>query len=162
MSVTSRTSWAKQTSGTAQPLFDVSCFTAMRCKAVGSAGTILYTRDGGSTWRGQSNPLVGSATSLSRIECVAPRSCYAIGPPSTVLVTHDGGATWTSHTLPVVVSSSIITNCINASTYPMRGRVNLCRSGLTDVSCTSATTCYLTANPNAVFRTTDGGASWQS
>src|SRR5690348_9233862 len=61
--------WKAQASGTVQPLYAVSCFGALRCKAVGAHGTVLYTRDAGRTWRAQRNPLTGSSTILYRIAC---------------------------------------------------------------------------------------------
>ena len=91
--------WRAESSGTRQPLYAVACLGALRCEAVGAAGTIVSTGDGGATWRAQANPLQGSSTILYRIACVAPSSCYVIARPDTILVTHDGGVTWSSHVL---------------------------------------------------------------
>lgn len=132
--------WRIETSGASQPLFDIACLSALRCKAVGAAGTIRYTRDGGRTWRPQRNPLQGTATSLSRIACVPPRTCYVLAPPATVLVTHDGGASWAARTLPVTATTPTDATCMNATTYEQRGRFNLCRSGLTGIACPNART----------------------
>src|SRR5580700_7637241 len=91
--------WRAESSGTRQRLYAVACLSALRCEAVGAAGTILSTGDGGATWRAQASPLRGSPAILYRIACVAPSSCYVIARPDTILVTHDGGVTWSSHVL---------------------------------------------------------------
>lgn len=169
--------WRTETSGTQQRLDDVACLSAMRCEAVGEAGTILSTTDGGTTWRAQANRLHGSSSVLYRIACVAPSSCYVIARPDTILVTHDGGASWSSHVLPVGVSGANLTDsaCLPGYT-PIGGREALCRLGLLDISCVSAQVCdaVSTAAPaydvdpltatspaaSSIWTTRDGGASW--
>jgi photosystem II stability/assembly factor-like uncharacterized protein len=130
--------WAVQNSGTTKPLFDVACFTLTRCKAVGAAGTIRVTRDGGTTWQTQANPLGGSSTSLTDIACVLPSTCYVLAAPETILVTHNGGATWMTRTIAL------------SGTNP----------NLNDIACVSSQTCYAVAAPNAVYRTSDRGKTW--
>src|SRR5215831_8052536 len=39
--------WRAESTGTRQPLYAVACLSALRCEAVGAAGTILSTGDGG-------------------------------------------------------------------------------------------------------------------
>jgi photosystem II stability/assembly factor-like uncharacterized protein len=164
--------WIAQASGTQQPLFSVSCFDAARCKAVGAGGTLLYTKDGGTTWRRQSNPLAGSSTILYRVACVGSSTCYVIGRPNLVLVTHNGGVTWTVHRIPLPGSSGQLTDsaCVGNLSFDVRGRLALCRLGLLDLACIDARTCYVVATYSvrgqlgdvapAVFLTTDGGATW--
>src|SRR5271165_2828357 len=115
--------WRAENSCTSQRLYGVACLTALRCEAVGAAGTIVATADGGRTWRPQADPLRGSSTALYAIACVAPSSCYVIGRPDTILVTHDGGASWSRHVLPVGVSRTSLTDqaCLPAYT-PIAGR----------------------------------------
>jgi len=160
-------------------LYDVACLSALRCEAVGTAGTIVATADGGRTWRQQANPLRGSAKTLYQIACVAPGSCYVIARPDTVLVTHNGGATWNRHVLPVGVSGTNLTDqaCLTAYTPGLIGRYPLCRLGLLDIACVSARVCYAVstapqaygtspvprtphAPPGSIWMTRDGGASW--
>jgi hypothetical protein len=171
--------WRAENSGTRQRLYDVACLSALRCEAVGAAGTIVSTADGGRTWRAQANPLRGSSKALYRIACVAPSSCYVIARPDTVLVTHDGGAAWSRHVLPVGVSGSDLTDqaCLTAYTPGIIGRPALCRLGLLDIACVSARVCYAVAAappaydvdpipktphaaPGSIWMTRDGGASW--
>lgn len=178
--------WQAQKSGTTQPLYGVACFTAMRCKAVGAAGTILYTKNGGATWRRQRNPLQGTSTILYRIACLAPSTCYVIARPNTVLVTHDGGATWSTHVIPVPGIGTKLTDptCLDAQAYDNRGRLTVCRVGLLDIACVSRDTCFavgtpalppsnptgtscvtvtkcvVVGKPSSVWLTNDGGARW--
>ena len=93
--------WRAENSCTSQRLYGVACLSALRCEAVGAAGTIVSTADGGRTWRAQADPLRGSSAALYAIACAAPGSCYVIARPDTILVTHDGGASWSRHVLPV-------------------------------------------------------------
>jgi photosystem II stability/assembly factor-like uncharacterized protein len=130
--------WAVQHSGTTHPLADVACFTLTRCKAVGAAGTIRVTRNGGTTWQAQANPLAGSSASLTDITCVLPDTCYVLAAPQTILVTHNGGAIWMVRT--VALSGA--------------------NPSLNDIACVTSQRCYAVATPNAVYRTSDGGKTW--
>lgn len=169
--------WHVAHSGTQQPLYAVACLSAQRCEAVGAAGTILSTTNGGATWRAQANPLRGTKTVLYRITCVAPSTCLVIGRPDTILVTHNSGASWSRHVLPVGVRKTDLTDqaCLNATEPSMRGNPVLCRLGLLDLACVSARDCYAVSatsaaydptplkgavQPSSVWLTTDGGARW--
>ena len=170
--------WRADTSGTQQPLYAVACLSALRCEAVGAAGTIVSTGDGGTAWRPQANPLQGSSKILYRIACVAPSSCYVIARPDTILVTHDGGATWSSHVLSLAGVGTSLTSqaCPPGPVGAVSGQP--CRLGLLDIACVSASICYAVATgpagyfyspipvpgqagrPNAIWMTRNGGASW--
>ena len=171
--------WRAENSDTQHRLYDVACLSALRCEAVGAAGTIVATADGGRTWRQQANPLRGSTTTLYQIACAAPSSCYVIGRPDTILVTHNGGATWSRHVLPVGVSGTNLTDqaCLAFYTPGLIGRYALCRLGLLGIACVSARVCYAVsttpqayegtpvprtphAPPSSIWMTRDGGASW--
>jgi photosystem II stability/assembly factor-like uncharacterized protein len=171
--------WRAEHSDTSQRLYGVACLSALRCEAVGAAGTIVATADGGRTWRAQASPLRGSSAALYAIACVAPSSCYVIARPDTILVTRDGGASWSRHVLPVGVSGAGLIDQACLSAYaPIAGRAALCRLGLLDVACASARVCYAvataapaydTADPipktphqaaSSIWLTRDGGASW--
>jgi photosystem II stability/assembly factor-like uncharacterized protein len=167
--------WQAEHSDTRHRLYDVACLSALRCEAVGTAGTIVFTADGGRIWRQQANPLRGSSTTLYKITCVAPSTCYVIGRPDTILVTHNGGASWSRHVLPVGVSGSDLTDKACLPVYPAGGYA-VCRLGLLDIACVSASVCYAVAtaplaydiNPlpkkhaasASIWMTTDGGAKW--
>jgi photosystem II stability/assembly factor-like uncharacterized protein len=172
--------WKLQSSGTSQPLYDIACLTTLKCEAVGAGGTIVATSNAGDTWHAQANPLDGSPAALYRIACVAPSSCYVIARPDTILVTHDGGATWSSHSLGLgLQTGAALTDSACLPDYtPIAGRPELCRLGLLDIACTSATECQAVATTPAAYGTTlvgtaatpassvwstrNGGASWTS
>lgn len=172
-----RLTWQLQTSGTRQPLYDVACLTELRCEAVGGAGAIVATANGGETWQAQANPLDNSSAALYRIACAAPSSCYVIARPDTILVTHDSGATWTSHRLGLGLPTGALTDsaCLPAYT-PIAGRPELCRLGLLGIACVSAADCQAVATTSAaygtevvgaaltaassIWSTRDGGATW--
>ncbi len=168
-----------QASGTQNRLNDVACLSALRCEAVGDAGTIVSTIDGGAAWQARATPPNGASSVLYRIACVAPSSCYVIARPDTVLVTHDGGATWTGHALPVGASSNLTDASCLPNYTPIGRREALCRLGLLDIACVSATVCYVIATttaaydvnaisstthaaPSSIWMTGDGGATWTS
>ena len=167
--------WRAEHSGTSQRLYDVACLSALRCEAVGTAGTIVFTSDGGRIWRRQANPLRGSSTTLYQITCVAPSSCYVIARPDTILVTHNSGATWSRLVLPVGVSGADLTDQACLPVYPAGGYA-VCPLGLLDISCASASVCYAVstaplaydinplpkthAAPASIWLTRDGGAKW--
>ena len=172
--------WRADASGTDQRLYAVACLSALRCEAVGAAGTIVSTGDAGATWRAQANPLRGSSKILYRIACVAPSSCYVIARPDTILVTHDGGGSWSSHVLPLAGVGASLTSqgCLAGTGADIRGRPALCQLGLLDIACVSARICYAVAtgpagyyygpipapswagSSNAIWMTSDGGTSW--
>ena len=138
--------WRTENSGTRQRLYDVACLSALRCEAVGAAGTIVATADGGRTWRAQANPLRGSSTPLYAIACAAPGSCYVIARPDAILVTHDGGAVLEQ---PCAARRRVRRGPhrpgVPCRLYADRGRPALCRLGLLDIACVSARVCYAVA-----------------
>lgn len=60
--------------------------------AVGSAGKIFASADGGKTWRAQNS---GTIADLFDVRFVAPNEGWAAGDGGAVLHTIDGGNTWT-------------------------------------------------------------------
>lgn len=164
--------WTAQASGTKQALFAVACADSHHCTAVGAAGTIVGTSNGGRTWRPDPNPLAGTSTILYRIACVGSVSCYVIGRPNIILVTHNGGVTWNLHRLASPGLGPALTDqtCMSGQAGSLRGRLALCRLGLLDLACPSATTCLAVGTRHVqarigdlapvVFLTTDGGSTW--
>src|SRR5579862_5224094 len=156
-------------------LYDVGCLSASHCFAVGAAGTLLATTNGGGTWHREASP--AGAVPLYRIACVPPASCYVIARPATILVTHDAGVQWTARMLPVHVPGLALAGCVVGDASNPQGEVP-CRLGLLDISCPSALTCYAVAtapggwNTNTLSRragpgsslwlTRNGGATWTS
>ena len=68
----------------------------LRGWAVGSRGTILATRDGGSTWAAQPS---GTWALLWSVQFAADGlHGWAVGREGTILATRDGGSTWAAQT----------------------------------------------------------------
>jgi photosystem II stability/assembly factor-like uncharacterized protein len=160
-------------SGTTSTLYDVGCLSASRCFAVGDAGTLLATTNGGRTWSREASP-AGTAP-LYRIACAPPASCYVIARPDTIVVTHDAGAHWAARALPVDVPELALPGCVVGDASNPQGEVP-CRLGLLGISCPSAQTCYAVAtapggwntNPlsrdagpgSSLWLTQNGGTTW--
>jgi hypothetical protein len=66
------------------------------CDAVGDAGLVVATTNGGASWTAQSS---GTIFNLYGIQCLQPGVCLAVGGGGTAVLTHDG-TTWSSLTLP--------------------------------------------------------------
>ena len=165
--------WQTEHSGTTRTLYDAGCLTASRCFAVGDAGTLLATTNGGRTWHRQTSPV---RAPLYRVACAPPASCYVIARPGTILVTHDAGAHWAARALPVHVPGLALPGCAVGIPTAPQGETP-CRLGLLDISCPSARTCYAVAtNPSgydtepisrtragpgsSLWLTRNGGATW--
>ena len=165
--------WQTEHSGTTRTLYDAGCLTASRCFAVGEAGTLLATTNGGRTWHRETSPV---RAPLYRVACAPPASCYVIARPGTILVTHDGGAHWAARALPVHVPGLALPGCAVGIPTAPQGETP-CRLGLLDISCPGARTCYAVAtNPSgydaeplsrtragpgsSLWLTRNGGATW--
>jgi hypothetical protein len=65
---------------------------------VGGGGTILATRDGGTTWQAQSS---GTQAHLWSVQFLPDgQRGWAVGVGGTILSTRDGGTTWTRNPAP--------------------------------------------------------------
>jgi hypothetical protein len=166
--------WQTEHSGTTRTLYDAGCLTATRCFAVGDAGTLLATANGGRTWHRESLP---TKAPLYRVACAGPASCYVIARPDTIWVTHDAGAHWAARVLPVHVSGLAQPGCVVGDATNPQGEVP-CRLGLLDIACPSARTCYAAATlpggwdttpvsqpggdgpGSSLWLTRNGGATW--
>lgn len=90
------TIWQEQTvvkdnNGRAIDINDIDFVDSQRGWAVGDRGTILATRDGGTTWTAQ---MSGSSQNLRGVDFLDERRGWVVGAWNTVLGTSDGGATW--------------------------------------------------------------------
>ena len=66
--------------------------------ACGRNGTIIHTRDGGSSWQLQKSK---TDYTLSAITFISDKEGWAAGDQGTILFTRDGGNTWTRQDCPV-------------------------------------------------------------
>ena len=171
--VTTTATWHIEHSGTTRTLYDAGCLTASRCFAVGDAGTLLATTNGGRTWHHETIP---TKAPLYRVACAGSASCYVIARPSTIWVTRDAGAHWAARPLPVHVPGLSLSGCVVGDASAPQGE-SPCRLGLLDISCPDARTCYAvatypagfnaepisTTNPgpgSSLWLTRNGGATW--
>src|SRR5216684_3696620 len=87
--------WTVQARGRSDPLYAVSFVNAVTGIAVGSAGTILRTQDGGGPWTAQAS---GTSNDLYGVSFVDANTGTAVGYAGTILYTTDGGEAWTLQT----------------------------------------------------------------
>jgi photosystem II stability/assembly factor-like uncharacterized protein len=91
--VTAGEGWTPQPSGTSKTLHGVSFPDPNNGWAVGAAGLILRTQDGGATWSAQPS---GTASSLTRVQFLSSGIGWAVGANGTILFTASGGSSWTA------------------------------------------------------------------
>lgn len=156
-----------------QQLNAVAAPSADVAVAVGQAGTIIRTINGGTTW----NPVAGVPNvNYSSVRFVDANNGFAVSSNSSVVLqTTDGGATWTEVQSPAsanlggvsfgstqvgwAVGGNQILKTLNAglSFQPQTHAL----AGLVDVSAASPTLAY-TVGGNTIGRTNDGGTNWTS
>jgi photosystem II stability/assembly factor-like uncharacterized protein len=78
--------------------WDVCFVDASNGWAVGSAGTIIHTTDGGARWSQQTTPGSVSGTALRGVWFTSTTNGYTVGDGGIVLATTNGGTTWTAQT----------------------------------------------------------------
>lgn len=124
----------------------VAALDVNNCWVVGGPidgyGTILRTTDGGNTWVRQGSTASIPNVGLLKISAVDINTAWVVGDPGVVLFTNDGGQTWTSK---------------NAGAIP-----DIHLQGVYAIDSDNA---WVTGDPvdgyGTIFRTTDGGATWQ-
>ena len=85
-------------------VYGVSMSDANNGVAVGSAGTIVYTSDGGDTWTAATTTNVG-ANNVRGVSMSDASNGVAVGFDGTIVFTSDGGDTWTAATTTNVGSA---------------------------------------------------------
>jgi len=127
----SQSGWFQQNSGIAQHLWGVHFVDSTTGTAVGNAGTILRTTDGGTTWTSQSS---GTTNRLFAVYFTDPNNGTAVGELGVILRTTNGGESWVSQ---------------------VSGRTR----DLNDVFFTSVTTGYVVGNPDPIPGSDKGGSA---
>ena len=127
--------WTAQTSGVTSNLNDVHFANNQTGWAVGDAGVILNTSDGGQTWLPQAS---GTTQKLRAVFFVNANTGWAVGgsSPKVILKTTNGGSSWQSITA---------TNIVSATIY--------------DIAFNDVNTGWLVAF-DSIYRSTDGGNTW--
>ncbi len=96
-SVTCSYTWSNQTSGTTSLLYSVKTVNSLVGWAVGAAGTVRRTTDGGATWtNGNPNPGVINGD-IYNIEALDANTAWCTTSPSATFIykTTNGGTNWT-------------------------------------------------------------------
>lgn len=89
-------------------LYDVHLFDANTAIAVGEAGTLMKTTDGGNSWAIQHH-VGGITTALRSVAFFDSAIGIVVGDFGTILITKDGGITWSK--LDNVTKSSLLGIC---------------------------------------------------
>ena len=141
--------WVKQFGGVGSapynryPLNSVSFGDALHGIAVGGAGNIFSTSDGGATWTPRQS---GSASYTYAIEAIDGTHLWAAQSDAELLSTSDGGQNWRRLNLYMATSSSSIGDIDFVD--PFTGW--------------AAVSGDVVGGTGFLFRTTDGGQSWQN
>ena len=127
-----------------------------RLVAAGERGTILYSDDAGKSWRQASVPV---SVSLTALQFVDARNGWAVGHQGVVLHSGDGGVTWTRQLDGVQAAALALRDGV-------RGAQQLVDDGpdkpFLDVYFDGPRSGYVLGAYNQMYRTTDGGATWQA
>ena len=133
------TGWSAEASGdTANNLTAISCANVSDCWATDSAGKVIATTNGGSTWSAQTT---GTTVQLNGIACVSATNCWAVGNApgggsAAVIATTNGGTSWT------------------AETSGDSGH------NWTAIACPDSTHCFAAESTGKVYATSNAGTSW--
>lgn len=152
--------------------------------AVGAAGTILRSVDGGLTWEAVQS---GTSVALYAVAFAGPSLGIAVGDNGTILRSVDGGLTWTAAVsrtgLPLrgvafagsesaafaVGSDSVFRATDGGQTWSVIGEYSACWSAtvcaphrFTDIAFADAITGVAVDSYGRAIRSTDGGATWNN
>lgn len=132
-----------------------------RLVALGERGTVLLSDDAGVTWRQVKTPV---QVSLTAAQFVDANTGWAVGNLGVVLHTTDGGETW-SKQLDGIQAADIVAKA--ASTPEEQAAAQrLVEDGpdkpFLDLYFEDQSNGYIIGAYNLIFKTTDGGKSWQS
>jgi photosystem II stability/assembly factor-like uncharacterized protein len=123
--------------------YDVSCVMSA-CSAVGNAGGILGTSDGGSQWQSQSS---GTSNTLWAVSCPSVDRCWAVGNSGTVL------SGWTAVVpTPTPTSTATPTPTPTATPTPTQSPIpSILPGGFPSDDCDSAGTNVLTGFVSSAY-----------
>lgn len=148
--------------------------------AVGAAGVVLASADGGASWNAQTS---GTSSDLHDVSFTDSRRGWAVGASDTVLRTTDGGSTWERGTTGIGGALLRSIDSVDAlygwiagnTTFPNVGNVVAATTdggstwkrqsvpagiGLLDISFVGRKHGFVTGFSGAAYRTSDGGATW--
>lgn len=165
-------SWFRISTGTFNPLRDITFSDATNLYAVGNTGTIVHSGNGGMNWGQQ---ISGTNLNLNAVSFPSPGVGYAAGDYGTLLKTTDGGSTWTSLNPGVMTKLYGLKFIDNNIGYIVGGSgtilkttnggntwVSIYMGGGSDFSCLyflDALTGYV-GGYYGLLKTADGGLTW--
>lgn len=147
--------------------------------AVGDAGTILLTKDGGASWHAK---VSSSRASLFSVDLVDQKHGWAVGDvdprtgASTILRTQNGGSAWARQKAPVAVplfgvafadpkrgfavgdTGTILVTNNGGATW--KAQVSHTTNTLYSVTALDAADAWAAGENGVVLRTVDGGRHW--
>jgi photosystem II stability/assembly factor-like uncharacterized protein len=116
-------------------IYDVDLVDSANIRAVGTAGTAIFSNDGGATWTAGT---VSSGTiNLMGVKFFNAQHGWAVGSSGKIIMTTDGGANW-------VAQSSGTANSFN------------------DVGFFDDTAGIIVGSQGKILRTSNGGSTWSS
>jgi photosystem II stability/assembly factor-like uncharacterized protein len=172
--------WDPEQTGVSATLIAVHFPTLQIGTAVGAAGAIVRTTDGGSTWTQQSS---GLNVDLYGVSFSSPNTGIVVGSSGAVLKTIDGGQNWIQLSVDITVqfrnvqmTSATTAYAIGARYYDIdntQGYVYkttdggatwnalaITAPGLYGISFVDSQTGWVSGWDGMIFKTTDGGATW--
>lgn len=178
------TSWAKLTTGTTNPLWDIKIVpgsSGQQIVAVGDNNTILKSTNGGTSWTMQTPPTPAN-TFIFGIYCVDANTYYACGgsiatSSAIVLKTTNGGSSWTLTNVSAAFfldkifaqGSSIYTvgtGSLSGDGVILKGNGTTYTSSksapavVSNLWCIDANRVIGVSTNGSIWRTTDGGSTW--
>ncbi|MBI5443340.1 MAG: glycosyl hydrolase [Deltaproteobacteria bacterium] len=158
------------------PLAEKSLLNAVavggkRVVCVGRRGIVVYSDDEGKSWRQASVPV---SSDLTAVCFVSAKKGWAVGHDGVVLRTEDGGATWAKQMDGRDVARIMGTFYAQKGSKPVAGVDATALKGMIDrivaegpdkpfleVWFENETTGFIVGAFNLIFRTSDGGKSWE-
>ena len=135
-----------------------------RLVGAGQRGHIVYSDDGGASWRQASVPV---SSDLTALQFPTPRQGWAVGHDGVVLHTADGGASWSrqldGNAIATLLKASYDRDGVDPAvrTAAMRLAGQGADQPLLDVWFDNERSGFVVGAFNLIFHTDDGGASWQ-
>lgn len=142
-----------------------------RLIAVGQRGHIVYSNDSGATWKQASVPV---SSDLTAVYFVSDKRGWAVGHDGVILTTDDGGEKWTLQLDGRRANDLALTYIeqkaqANPNSADLKALVDEAKRNkelgadkpFLDVWFADANTGYVVGAYNLIFRTKDGGKTWE-
>ena len=167
--------WVQQNSGTNQNLYDIEFINDKTGWAVGDAGVVIKTIDGGMNWINIPNPTPSISPNLWSVEPIDSNIVYVTSSGDFIMKSTNGGTNWNIlHSCPECNSSFIGINFLNKDTGWVLGSYKVFRTFNGGISFDSFYVPWfdnfdiyfkdintgIFCGTGKVFKTTDRGENW--